>query len=55
MCLFMMINDGVRPMAIILILISLPGFIFVAVMLAFHTYITAINLTTREFLDKFWN
>ena len=42
-------------MAIVLVLVSVPGFVFVAVMLGFHTYITAINITTKEFLDGFWN
>jgi len=56
MCIAMMAGDGkVYPLAIILVLLCAPAFLFVGSMLGFHTYISAINLTTKEYLDEFWS
>jgi palmitoyltransferase len=56
MCISMMAEDAkAYPVAIILILLTAPAFIFVGFMLGFHTYISCINLTTKEYLDEFWS
>jgi hypothetical protein len=56
MCISMMAEEGrVFPLAIILVLLCFPAFLFVGFMLGFHTYISCINLTTKEYLDDFWS
>ncbi len=48
MCISMMAQEGrVFALAIILVLLCFPAFIFVGFMLLFHTYISCINLTTK--------
>ena len=43
------------PFSIIFIILPcLPGFIFVAIMLCFHSYLIANDLTTKEVLDEKW-
>ena len=45
----------VYPMSLVLVLLPcLPGLFFVGVMLAFHTYLTINNMTTREYLEEKW-
>ncbi len=43
------------PLAIVFIILPcLPGFIFVGIMLFFHSYLIANDLTTKEVLDEKW-
>lgn len=42
------------PFSIIFAIISVPAFLFVGAMLAFHSYLIFKNLTTKEFFDGKW-
>ena len=42
------------PLTIVLAILCVPAFIFVAIMLVFHTHLILKNLTTKEFFDKKW-
>jgi hypothetical protein len=48
MCIGMMAKDStVYALAIILVLLCVPAFIFVGAVFCFHVYISSINLTTK--------
>lgn len=42
------------PFAIILAIVSVPAFLFVGVMLTFHSYLIMKNITTKEYFDGKW-
>lgn len=44
----------VYPFAIILAILCVPAFLFVAIMLAFHSYLIMKNITTKEYFDGKW-
>lgn len=46
---------GQYPFSIILAILCVPAFLFVGVMLGFHSYLIFKNMTTREFFDKRWD
>lgn len=43
------------PFTIILAILCVPAFLFVAAMLFFHTYLIMKNLTTKEYIGEKWN
>jgi ABC-type phosphate transport system permease subunit len=45
---------GMYPFSIVLAIICVPAFLFVGVMLAFHSYLIFRNMTTKEFFDGKW-
>lgn len=68
MCILMMNNNQINhvtidlattlktyPFTIILAIICVPAFIFVTVMLVFHTFLIIKNLTTKEYFDDKWD
>jgi len=62
MCVMIMSNNngglgatlGHYPFSIVLALLCVPAFLFVLIMLAFHSYLIFKNLTTKEFFDGKW-
>lgn len=42
------------PFSIILAILCVPAWIFVAIMLVFHSYLIIKNLTTKEYFDEKW-
>jgi palmitoyltransferase ZDHHC9/14/18 len=42
------------PFSIVLAILSVPAFLFVGIMLVFHSYLIFCNLTTKEFFDGKW-
>jgi hypothetical protein len=44
----------IYPFSIILAILSVPAFIFVGIMLVFHSYLIMKNLTTKEYFDGKW-
>lgn len=42
------------PFSIVLAILSVPAFLFVAIMFCFHTYLILKNLTTKEYFDGKW-
>jgi len=42
------------PFTIVLAILCVPAFIFVGIMLCFHSYLILKNLTTKEFFDGKW-
>jgi hypothetical protein len=45
---------GKYPFSIVLSILCVPAFLFVAIMLVFHSYLIMKNLTTKEFFDGKW-
>lgn len=44
------------PLTIILIIIPcFPGALFVGIMLGFHSYLIAMDITTKEVFDEKWS
>lgn len=67
MCILIMSNNTLKhqkidlketlksyPFSIVFSIISVPVFIFVGIMLAFHTYLIIKNMTTKEFMTDKW-
>ena len=62
MCVMIMSNNngdlggvlGRYPFSIVLSILCVPAFLFVAIMLVFHSYLIMKNLTTKEFFDGKW-
>jgi len=42
------------PFTIVLAILSVPAFLFVGIMVFFHTFLIFSNLTTKEFFDGKW-
>ena len=42
------------PFSIVLAILSVPAFVFVAIMFCFHTYLILKNMTTKEYFDGKW-
>jgi hypothetical protein len=68
MCIMIMNNNQIKeikidlattlknyPFSIILAILCVPAFLFVATMLFFHTYLIMKNLTTKEYIGEKWN
>jgi hypothetical protein len=45
---------GRYPFSIVLVILCVPAFLFVGIMLCFHSYLIFKNLTTKEFFDGKW-
>lgn len=67
MCVMIMNNSQIKkvnidlattlksyPFSIVLAILSVPAFLFVAIMFCFHTYLILKNLTTKEYFDGKW-
>jgi palmitoyltransferase ZDHHC9/14/18 len=62
MCVFMMNSNNMDlastlrsyPFAMILAILCAPAFLFVGVMVSFHSYLIVKNMTTKEFFDDKW-
>ena len=42
------------PFSIVIAVLCGPAFLFVGIMLTFHSYLIVKNLTTKEFFDGKW-
>jgi len=42
------------PFTIVLAILCVPAFLFVGIMLCFHSYLILKDLTTKEFFDGKW-